>query len=154
MHLQGPPRAILHLCTLGLQQNTYSCKLSFIFKNSFDAFLFYVSQYQKDSFINSPRVHGLGHTHSLASLQWSGLSDQRTLLPTTTPEMEPLQMQRSGFYARRSLCWKGEKWPIQGQPRPSTASQGSHHVHGTLWLCPLFHVLITQTFFKTDCADW
>ena len=36
----------------------------------------------KHSSIKSLRVHDLCHAHSLASLQWSGPSDQWTLLPT------------------------------------------------------------------------
>ena len=54
--------------------------------------------------INSLWVHDLGHTHSLASLQWSGLSDQWTLPLTenvlpTVPEMKPSGF--SPFWARR-----------------------------------------------------
>ena len=55
-------------------------------------------------------------TQSLASLQWSGVSDQQMLHLTkkklpTWQETEPLQRQRSGFCTRS--CYKVEKWPIQ-----------------------------------------
>ena len=54
----------------------------------------------------------LDHTHSLASLQWSGLSNEQTFLLTENclhcQKMEPREGERSGFYA--SLCYKGEKW--------------------------------------------
>ena len=55
--------------------------------------------------INSLGVHALNHTHSLASLQRSGLSDQQTLFSTencTVPEMEPLTKHGSSLYTR--LC--------------------------------------------------
>ena len=74
----------------------------------------------KCSSIKPLKVHDLCYTHSLASLQWTGLSNQWTLLLTDNclqcqKCMEPLQKQRSLFYAH--LCWKGEKWPSQCRPR-------------------------------------
>ena len=63
--------------------------------------------------INSFGVHNSGCTHSLVSLQWSGLSNQLTLLLTENCvaiiivlEMEPLQMQRSSFnYSSAFNCF-------------------------------------------------
>ena len=73
----------------------------------------------KRSSIKSLRVHDLCHAHSLASLQWSGPSDQWTLLPTENclqcQKWSPWKRQRSHIYVR--LCKKGKKWPSQCQPR-------------------------------------
>ena len=46
-------------------------------------YLLALESWAKVLFINSLGVHNLNHTHSLANIQWSGLSDQRTLLPHT-----------------------------------------------------------------------
>ena len=84
------------------------------------------------SSIKSLRVHDLCHVHSLASLQWSGLSDQWMLLPTESC----LQCQTwSPWKGRRALSMpvfvkmerNGQASVDQGF---STASQGSRHVHG------------------------
>ena len=88
------------------------------------------------SSIKSLRVHDLCHVHSLASLQWSGLSDQWMLLPT-----------ESCLQCQTWSPWKGRgalSMPIfvkterNGQASVdqdfSTASQGSCHVHGIQWL--------------------
>ena len=56
----------------------------------------------QDSYINSIWVHDLGHTHSLLSLQWSGLSNQRTLSWLKPPTVPEIARQRSSFYAH--LC--------------------------------------------------
>ena len=74
----------------------------------------------KTSWRHSLRVHDLDHTHSLASVQLSGLSNQLTLLPTENclqyQKWCPIQGEGSGFYAR--LCQQGEKWSGQCWPRP------------------------------------
>ena len=83
-------------------------------------------------------VHDLGHVHSLASLQWSGLSDQPTLLLTE----KCLLCQKWSPYKRRAMvsmfvCAKKKRnGPASADQGLSTASQDSHHVHNMLWLCP------------------
>ena len=104
----------------------------------------------KRSSIKSLWVHDLYHAHSLAILQWSGPSDQWTLLPTENC----LQCQKwSPKKGRESLstpvCVKMER---NGQASDdqgfSTASQGSCHVHGILRLThpppPIPPFLLTQ----------
>ena len=71
----------------------------------------------------SLQVHDLDHTHSLANIQYSGLSNQRTLfqpkikLPTV-PEINPLQSEKSILYA--CLCKKAaDKRLTRCRPRLS-----------------------------------
>jgi len=69
---------------------------------------------------NRWRNHHMDRGELSLSLQWSGPSDQWTLLPTenslhAVPEMEPLKRQRALIYAR--LCQKLEKCPSQCWPR-------------------------------------
>ena len=77
----------------------------------------------KCSSIKPVRVHDLCHAHSLAGLQWSGLSDQRMLLPTENC----LQWQKWSSYKGGGafLC------PTSANQGFLIASQGSCHVHDT-----------------------
>ena len=105
----------------------------------------------KCSSIKPVRVHDLCHTHSLVSLQCSGLSDQWMLLPTENC----LQWQKWSSYKGGGpfLCQTSGN---QGFP---IASQGSCHVHGTpCWNpptspFPTFFASVKPSF-KTDCANW
>ena len=72
----------------------------------------------KSSSINSLGVHDFGHTQTLASFQWSGLSNQQTLLLTENC----LQCQKWSTYkgtgaVSMPICAKRE-WPSQCRPRP------------------------------------
>ena len=87
----------------------------------------------KASLTPSLRVHDPNHTHSLASFQWSGLSDQRALQLTESC----LQIQKWCPYKVRGVvpepvyankARNGQAIVDQGF---SLASQGSCHVHST-----------------------
>ena len=67
-------------------------------------------------------VHELSHTHSLASLQWSWLSDQQTVLPT-------------------EKCLQFQKWSPYSQPRQLPCPW---HVMNTPAHIPLPPLLLTQ----------
>ena len=77
--------------------------------------------------------HDPKHTHSLASFQWSGLSDQRALNLTDCC----LQVQKWRPYKGRRgvpepFCAnKVKNGPVSADQGFSIASQGSCHVHGT-----------------------
>ena len=83
----------------------------------------------KGSFVNEPN-----HTHSLASFQWSGVSDHQT----------PIPCQRSGSHSAN-----------QGF---STASCNSHHVQSPkgdiLSPPPIPPISSTEPIFKTNCIKW
>jgi len=69
----------------------------------------------KCSSIKSLRVHDLHHAHILASLQWSGPSDQWMLLS----QLKTAYTARNGapkklIYA--CLCQEAEKWPSRCRP--------------------------------------
>ena len=87
----------------------------------------------KTSWRHSLRVHDLDHTHSLVSVQLSGLSNQLTLLPTENC----LQYQKWCPYKGRGVVSmpvcanKVRNGPASADQGHSTASQGSCHVHGT-----------------------
>ena len=78
----------------------------------------------------------LDHTHSLASLQWSGLSNQQMLLLTENC----LQYQKWSPYKGRGVvsmpvCVKRERNGLASADQGlSRANQDSCHVHGIL--CP------------------
>ena len=78
-------------------------------------------------------VHGPNHTHSLASFQWSGLSDQRALHLTECC----LQVQKWCPYKGRGVvpepvcANKVRNGPASADQGCSISSQGTRHVHGT-----------------------
>ena len=80
----------------------------------------------------SLRVHNPNHTHSLASFQWSGLSDQQALQLTESC----LQMQKWCSYKARGvvsepICGnKARNGPATANQGSSLASQGSCHACG------------------------
>ena len=90
--------------------------------------------WSKTSLKQSLWVH---HTHS-ASFQWTLLSNQPTLLITENC----LQYQNGaptkgrGVVSTLICANKVRNGPgSSDQGHHSTASQGSHHVHGTYWIC-------------------
>ena len=99
----------------------------------------------KASLTPSLRVHDPNHTHSLASFQWSGLSDQRALHLTECC----LQVQKWCPYKGRGVvpepvcANKVRNGPASANQGFSTASQGSCHVHGTpCWNPPTSPILL------------
>ena len=86
----------------------------------------------KASLTPSFRVHNPNHTHSLASFQWSGLSDQRALQLTENS----LLFQKWCPYKARGVvpepvCPNKRNGPATANHGSSLASQGSCHVHST-----------------------
>ena len=106
-------------------------------------------------------VYDLCHTHSLASLQWPGLSDQWTLLPT-----EPVYSVRKGAPAKPTeepfyscLCQKERHGTASADQGISTATQDSCYVHSMSWQCrrtslyPSFFAS-TKPIFKMNFSNW
>ena len=89
-------------------------------------------------FINALGFHDLNCTYSLASLQWSGLSEQQSLLLTENC----LWNQKWSPWKGRGLvstpvCAKKERdGPACADQGLSIASQDSRHIHGMPWMCP------------------
>ena len=87
----------------------------------------------KASLTPSLRVHDPNHTHSLASFQWSGLSDQRVLQLTESclqiPKWCPYKAR--GVVPEPVCANKARNGPATADQGSSLASQDSCHVYGT-----------------------
>ena len=120
-----------------------------------------VETWAKGSSIKPLAVHDLCHTHSLASLQWSGLFDRWMLLLTEGC----LQCQKWSHYKGRAafympICVKKKRnSQASAEQGFSTASQHSRHVHCMSCLClptssyPTFFAS-AKPIFKTECTNW
>ena len=115
----------------------------------------------KASLTQSLWVHDPNHTHSLASFQWSGLSNQRALHLTECC----LQVQKWCPYKGRGVVPEPvcanmvRNGPASADQGFSTATQGSCHVHSTpCWNpatspYPAFFAS-AKPIFNTDCTNW
>ena len=115
----------------------------------------------KASLTQSLWVHDPNHTDSLASFQWSGLSDQQAIQLTESC----LQIEKWCPYTGRGVVPEPvcanmvRNGPASADQGSSIASQGSWHVHGTpCWNLPTSpyptFFASTKPIFKTDCANW
>ena len=105
-------------------------------------------------------LHDLGHTHSLASVQCSGPSDQRTLLRTT----KCLNCQKWNLYKMKGafstpICARKQtNGPPVIDQSFSTGSCNRHHalsgraVYPPTSPCPTLSAS-AEPIFKTDCAN-
>ena len=91
-------------------------------------FCWELETWARDPSMNSLRVHDLGRTHSLASLQWSGLSNQQTLLLTENAYNDRNGAPKKGRWAVSTpVCAKRERnGPASADQGLSIASQDSH----------------------------
>ena len=95
----------------------------------------------KGSSIKPLKVHDLCHTHSLASLQWSELSNGWKLSTVAEePFLHPFVLKNGPACANQVF---------------STAIQDNHRVHGMSWLCPLYTTFFARPIpiFKTNCTN-
>ena len=117
----------------------------------------YTLRTAKCSSIKSLRVHDICHVYSLASLQWSGPSDQWMLLPTQSClQCQKMSPQRGRRALSTPVCVKKEKWPSQCRPRVfcSQPRQLPCAWHRAETRQPLPFSLAQNLVFKTDCAYW
>ena len=105
-----------------------------------------------DFFINALGVHDLNHTHSSASLQWWGLSNQRMLLLPQGQKWSPYK----GGVISMPICAKSRE---MAQSVPIKAFLQSAETVAMCTACrdyaPSPTLLATaKVIFKTVCANW
>ena len=78
-------------------------------------------------------VLDLDHTHSLASFQWSGLSNQQTFLSTKNclQIWKWFPFKGRGVFSVPICANKVRNGPASSDQGHSRVNQDSHHVHGT-----------------------